>query len=654
QGLNRFDINTKKFKRFVHKKEDPNSISHNGIRSLFEDSKRNLWIGTVDGLNKMVKEGIFTTYTTIDGLPSNTINAILEDKEGNLWLSTNNGISCFNSQKQTFRNYDESDGLQSNQFKSDSYFQSKDGEIYFGGVNGLNAFYPDRIKDNPNLPAIFFTDFKLFNQSVKIGDYDSLLKQHISTTKEIVLNHTQTIFSIEYVALNLTQPHKNQYAYLLEGLEKNWNYVGTQRSATYTSLDAGSYIFRVKASNNDKIWNEIGISLKITILPPWWATWWFRLMILSLIAVSAYSFYKARTNFLKKQNFKLERLVSERTQQVIERTKEIEKKSKELELANYQIQAKNKELLSSEEELRQNMEELETSQDLLREQKHTIEFAFTQLHKQNTKVNDSIRYAQRIQNAILPHENILASSFSEYFVIFKPKDVVSGDFYWYFEVDIKNEMLDVGNQSLTSNINPLTSKKFLAVVDCTGHGVPGAFMSMIGNTLLNEIITVKNIFEPHLVLEYLHIGILNSLNKKDGRMQDGMDIALCCIENQENGVVNIQFSGAKRQLYYFSDQVLGELQSTKASIGQSYFKGSYTSQNLTLKSGDILYMTTDGWIDAINQERTRFGSRRLKEMLIKGANLPLPTQKELFISILDDYEQGAEQRDDILMVGVRL
>lgn len=199
----------------------------------------------------MIKDGVFTAYTTLDGLPSNTINGIIEDEKGNLWLSTNNGISCFNPKKRFFRNYDEGDGLQSNQFKSDSYFQSRDGEIFFGGVSGLNSFYPKEVIDNPNLPSIYLTDFKLFNQSVKIGDYDSLLKQDISFSREITLNHTQSIFSIEFVALNFTQAQKNQYAYRLEGLEEVWNYVGTQRSATYTSLDEGEYIFKVKASNND-------------------------------------------------------------------------------------------------------------------------------------------------------------------------------------------------------------------------------------------------------------------------------------------------------------------------------------------------------------------------------------------------------------------
>jgi ligand-binding sensor domain-containing protein/serine phosphatase RsbU (regulator of sigma subunit) len=699
QGLNQFDIDTKKFIRYLNNKEDSNSISHNSIRSIFQDSRGNLWVGTVDGLNKMLKDGKFTSFTTLDGLPSNTINAILEDEKGNLWLSTNNGISCFNPDKKTFRNYDEGDGLQSNQFKSDSYFQSRDGEMFFGGVSGLNAFYPREVRDNPNIPSLFLTDFKLFNQSIKIGDYDSLLKQHISGTKEITLNHTQSIFSIDFVALNLTQSYKNQYAYRLEGLEETWNYVGTQRIATYTSLDAGTYTFRVKASNNDGKWNEAGISLQINILPPWWATWWFRLSSISLLLISAYSFYKVRTNFLKKQNLKLERQVIERTQQVVERTQEIEKKSKEVELANYQIKIKNEELLVSEEELRQNMEELETNQELLKSQKEQLEYAFQELHKQNTKVNDSIRYAQRIQNAILPHEDILASAFAEHFVIFKPKDVVSGDFYWYFEIQnraanrlesknlelgmntITNEQLPITNDELPMTNNQLaisneqlpintekqnkeqpnystiqlsnySKKKFLAVVDCTGHGVPGAFMSMIGNTLLREIIESKKIYQPAQILNELNKSIINSLNSKGKSFQDGMDIVLCCFENTPNGQVKLTYAGAKRTLYYF-DTELHEIKGDHTSIGHKA-DSQYTQSEQILQSNTTLFLTTDGWIDSINPERKRFGSQRFKEMLLKAANLPLYAQKEVFTTILEEYEQGTEQRDDVLMVGVRV
>ncbi|TAH22210.1 MAG: hypothetical protein EAZ08_01775 [Cytophagales bacterium] len=619
-GLNRFDILAKKFTRYLHNKQDSNSISSNMIYSILEDSKGQLWIGTSQGLNKMINEKTFANYTTSDGLPSNSVNSISEDGHGNLWLGTNGGISKFNIQAETFRNYDEGDGLQSKQFKVNSNFKDKNGQLFLGGVKGFNTFHPDSVRDNTFLPNTIITDLKIFNKSVQIGDEDSLLKQDISQTKEIMLNYQQTVFSFDFVALNLTQSEKNKYAYMMEGFEKNWNYVGSQRTAIYTNLDAGTYTFKVKASNNDGIWNEESTSLKIIILPPWWETWWFRLIATSLFLSGGVLFYFVRVNAIKKQNRRLEEQVKQRTQQ--------------LESANYEIKSKNEALQTSEEELRQNMEELETNQALLKEQKQTIETAFLELNRQNTKVKDSIRYAQRIQNAILPHESILDSAFDENFIIFKPKDVVSGDFYWYLEIE---------------------NKKFIAVVDCTGHGVPGAFMSMIGNTLLYEIINTKRIFEPNLILENLHSGILNSLNKKEAKMQDGMDIALCCLEMQESNKVKVLFSGAKRPLFYFSANQLTEVQADRKSIGHKTSASvNYTLNEIILQKGDTLYMTTDGWIDAINPERVRFGSQKFKDMLLGGTFLPLAAQGEMFGKILEEYEQGTEQRDDILLVGVRI
>lgn len=622
-GLNHFDYATKKFTRYTHQEEDTNSISNSDIKCVLEDSKGRLWVGTAGGLNQMLPNGHFLKYTTQNGFPNNVINSILEDNQGNLWLSTNLGLCCFNPETKKCRNYDDSDGLQSNQFKADSRFKAKDGQLFFGGVEGFNAFYPDSIKDNPYLPKVLITGLKIFNKPVNIGDYDSLLKQHISQTKEVRLSHEHAVFSLDFVALNFTLSNKNQYAYKLEPFEKEWNEVGNQRSATYTNLNAGTYVFRVKASNNDGLWNEEGTSLKIIVLPPWWETWWFRTIVFLIIGASIITYNRLRIKALEKQKIKLEKLVAERT--------------KALQQANEEIKTKNEELQSSEEELRQNMEELEANQEELKAQKEQLENAFAQLHKQNTKVQDSIRYAERIQQAILPHEDILASAFQEHFIIYKPKDVVSGDFYWYFEIQSEDK----------KNV-----KKFLAVVDCTGHGVPGAFMSMIGNTLLREVVESKHIHEPAHILNELNQRIMTSLNRRDKHFQDGMDIALCVMQYTEEDKINLKFAGAKRPLLYFKDS-LQEIRLDHTSIGHK-IDVQYKQQELLLEKDTVLYLTTDGWIDIINQERQRFGSQRFKEMLSQGAFLPFPTQHAFFLKELEDYQKDAEQRDDILFLAVKL
>ncbi len=468
-------------------------------------------------------------------------------------------------------------------------------------------------------------DLKLFNKSVAVGEHDSLLSRPIAHTQAITLTHEQSVFSLGFVALNLTQPEKNQYAYRLEGFDKDWNHVGNKREATYTNLDPGIYTFRVKASNNDGVWNEEGASIAITILPPWWETWWFRLLAILATVGGAAAFYFRRMQVVEAQKRVLE-------QRVLERTKEIAQKSQELELAHHEVKAKNEELQASEEELRQNMEELEANQEFIQQQKQSLEAAYQLLSAQNAKVSDSIRYAQRIQQTILPSPELLADAFAEHFVIFKPKDVVSGDFYWFAEVD--------GTQ-------------FLAVVDCTGHGVPGAFMSMIGSSLLQEITGTRRLSEPAEILRVLHQEVLHALYKKDGEMRDGMDIGLCAIRRIDSGAW-VGFSGAKRPLHYFSGGQLHEVRADRMAIGQAEDFGAFSTHELLLAPGDTLYLTTDGWTDAINPGREKFGLARFRQMLAEGAYLPLATQQAVFSQALEDHESGAPQRDDVLLVGVRV
>lgn len=211
---------------------------------------------------------------------------------------------------------------------------------------------------------------------------------------------------------------------------------------------------------------------------------------------------------------------------------------------------------------------------------------------------------------------------------------MSGDFYWFEEI---------GNL------------KFLAVVDCTGHGVPGAFMSIIGNTLLNEIINNKKTHAPNLILEQLHVGIVNTLNQQQNQyMQDGMDIALCCIEKQENDTFLVKFSGAKRPIYYFSDKKLMEIAGDKKSIGETKINTQFQQHIFTLSKNNTIYMQTDGTKDIANADRVRLGSSRFREKLAKVAYLPLQNQKEVIVTQIDNFQGDSEQRDDILVVGVKL
>lgn len=302
-GLNRFIPERESFIRYVHNEDDSNTLSGNDVLVLYEDSKNRFWIGTSgDGLNLFdIDKEKFSRYSMLDGMPNNTIYGILEDDCGNIWLSTNNGISKFDLSKNIFRNFDEKDGFQGNEFNQSAYLKLRSGELAFGGQNGLNIFDPEKISDNEHIPAVVITGLQIFNKDAGIPGKDSPLKETINFTKEINLTFRESVFSFEFSALDFTMPEKNKYAYKMEGFEKNWNFSGSRRFATYTNLNPGSYVFRVIGSNNDGVWNGIGTSVKVNISPPFWKTIWFKGFSALMLMGIAGGFYKRRINQIKKE-----------------------------------------------------------------------------------------------------------------------------------------------------------------------------------------------------------------------------------------------------------------------------------------------------------------------------------------------------------------
>ncbi|WP_020527665.1 SpoIIE family protein phosphatase [Flexithrix dorotheae] len=347
------------------------------------------------------------------------------------------------------------------------------------------------------------------------------------------------------------------------------------------------------------------------------------------------------------------------------------KANKKLTHQAQEIKEKNEELQSSEEELRQNMEELEATQEAMKqrqleleelnkklsssevvlkkaisklkesenkvkEQNQNLESAYSELEDKNSRLTDSIKYAERIQNAILPAETTLDDVFDSHFVIYKPKDMVSGDFYWFSKVE---------------------NKSFIAAVDCTGHGVPGAFMSMIGNTLLNQIVNKKDIYSPEKILETLHYSVREALKQRDSNNVDGMDVGLCCLEDLGNGKIDLKFSGAKCPLFHRSNEgKITKLSPDRKSIGgwQKEADHTFNVHQLEVEKGEMIYLTTDGIIDAANNKRRRFGTKRLSSLIERYAKRPTYEQKLHFERELDEHQTGADQRDDITFLGIRL
>jgi hypothetical protein len=284
------------FINFFHKNGNTKSISSNKIISIYTDSELDeygnsiIWVGTYDGgLNKMtynyseISKAEFKSYTSSDGLPNDVIYGIQSDEHGGLWLSTENGLSRFDKHRETFRNYDESDGLQANQFYWGASYKTKNGELFFGGVNGLNYFYPDNLKDNLYIPPLVISEFSILNKPVQIEGDPSKGEASLNP-KVISIPFNKNVLSFEFAALNYSNTFKNQYAYILEGFDKQWVYSGTRRYITYTNLPPGHYLLRVRAANNDGLWNEEGLSIAIIIKPPVWMTWWFICISAILIA----------------------------------------------------------------------------------------------------------------------------------------------------------------------------------------------------------------------------------------------------------------------------------------------------------------------------------------------------------------------------------
>lgn len=279
RGLNKFNKRTKEFVKYTKDSPGPNNISSDLTFAIHESKDGTLWIGTGNGLNKYHREtGTFEHFMEKDGLPNPVICGILEDDKGYLYLSTHRGVSKFDPVNETFANYDIDDGLQSNMFMQGSYFKKRNGDMYFGGINGFNRFNADNMEDNLHVPPVYITAIKKYDEELP-------LEMNYSEVEEIEFPYDVNFITIEFAALDYFNPAKNNYAYMLEGLDDDYNYVGNINYASYTNLNPGTYNFRVKASNSDGIWNPEPTTIRLTIHPPFWQTWWFFIGVL-LMSIS--------------------------------------------------------------------------------------------------------------------------------------------------------------------------------------------------------------------------------------------------------------------------------------------------------------------------------------------------------------------------------
>jgi signal transduction histidine kinase/ligand-binding sensor domain-containing protein/CheY-like chemotaxis protein/HPt (histidine-containing phosphotransfer) domain-containing protein len=364
-GLDLLDRETGRFRHFRHDSADPTSLSHDEVHYLLEGRNGDLWVGTAVGLNRMVtqKDGSmsFVRYSTKDGLVDDAVAAILQDADGRIWISTASGLSCFDPQTGRWRSYGAADGTIEGAYFDGSALAAADGTLYFGGFKGITAFNPRAIFDNRSAPRAVITGFQIFNQPVEQA-HPGLLKGPIEHASHITLSADESVFSLEFSALHFAAPQRNRFSYKLEGFDQSWvSTDASKRFATYTNLDPGDYVFKVRAANKDGVWSEQPATLAITIEPPFWKTWWFRTLAVLLVLSGAYASVKARVSGLRRQAERLEREVGARTE--------------EIKLQNWLLERQTHELREQQSQVRRNTDELAQANFALQENEERLQAA---------------------------------------------------------------------------------------------------------------------------------------------------------------------------------------------------------------------------------------------------------------------------------------
>lgn len=616
------------------------------VQSIIEDKKGRIWMATMGGL-VMLEGTTYTDYDEEEGLTSLKISALVEDKSGNIWIGTlDGGIFKFDisrdsmpisqiaarnvlasnkinslkfirdtllaagndkgfdllvlDKKQAAKsviNYGINDGFTGGENSANSIETDNEGMTWIGTKNGLMKYNPFRDFDYSLKPETRITGIRLFFENVDWKARKFETGKWSDLPLNLVLSHNDNHLTFVFTGFEYDDPGGLEFSYFLENQSKEWSPYIKEREVVFSGLTPGSYVFRVKAKNKYGISGNTA-EYPFVIKPPFWQTPWFYIPALILLVFSVIMIIRIRERNLIKEKIRLENIVEERTREVVLQKDEIER------------------------------------------QRDVVTY-------QKKEITDSIHYAERIQRAVLPDDTILKEKFSDYFVLFRPKDIVSGDFYW---MSYKNDHV------------------VFTAADCTGHGVPGAFMSMLGVSFLNKIVNELGIIKPSDILNNLRSNIITAL-KQEGSFEgtkDGMDISLCSVNLKTR---KLMFAGANNPLLFIrkngEEFELSEIRADNMPIGYHAIMEPFTNHEMDIEPGDTVYLFSDGFVDQFGGPQGRkFMKKRFKELLVSKQVLDMTEQRSTFNITLEDWinhpvsdpslaELAGQQIDDVIVIGVR-
>jgi len=609
-------VGTKEYGLFEIKNENIKNEIKTNIISITKDYKNNIWIASQYKGIKNINDKNSQWITVKDGLKSDLIYILQSDKNSNLWIGTNLGLdklnlkSYYKNKEVNFHHYNANDGLQTLEMNLNGSIEDDKGNLWFATNNGLLKYNAKYDISNRIPPITSITNIKLHSKNIDWSQYSDSLSAWNKLPYNLILPYNQNHLTFEFIGISYKNPKQIRYSWKLDGFDDKWVPSSSNRQVIYSNLPPGKYIFKLKSSNNDDIWNNKIIKFPFEISSPIWAKWWFISLVIIAILFLIYLYIRLRITSFKKRQIHLEKQVRYRTNEIM-----LQK------------------------------EELQTQRDTVYNQKIKLE----DIH---LRLSDSIEYAKRIQDSILPDTSLLSKIFTEHFIIFKPKDLVSGDFYWW------------------TNIN---NKTIITAVDCTGHGVPGAFMSMLGISFLREIVEKEKITNSSLILNALRENIIEALKQKgqSDEQKDGMDMSLIVIDHNTNMV---EYSGANNPIFVFKKEKLDtesklikpcktnsssfnfyEIKPDKMPIAIYRKMRNFSTLKFRVEKGDQIYLFSDGYQDQFGGEkRKKFKKGPFKKLLIENANIPMREQMNKLNKTFNNWKGEIEQIDDVVVIGIKI